>query len=382
MFPRSDQLDSGGRALANATGEGAVGTITLPGTYANGSNIYIGDSEYGYPTQLYPNFTWSEQTHNVTYVSYNDRRLYYDTTLLLGPLYLDTHSALISMTVAVNNNTSRTDILGWLTVVLDARILYNVANDPVGLGHTGESLVVSAVPPDNLFQHPVQGRPASENAGVQVNFILPPASNKTLDNRHSIRKTRPYLPFKMREYPCVLDAWSKVNSELNNAGSHISTVNEQKKQISCGYAQVRSDVVDWVVVLEQSHGEVFSPIRQLRNAVLICVFSVLGAVILICFPIAHFAVEPVRALRTATENSITTYEAEVIRDGSSSSDPESLKDHEQVITNGAVLSEKKSRKKSHPVRKRQFQIPQKVPDRRHVLEDELTDLTGILQPDV
>lgn len=376
MFPRSDQSDAGGRALVNATGEGAVGTITLPGSYENGSNIYIGDGGFGHPPQLFPNFTWNEQTQNVTYITYNDRRMYYDSTLLLGPLYLDTHSALISVTVAINNNTSRTDILGWLTVVLDARILYNVANDPVGLGATGQSLVVSAVPPDNLFAQRVQGRPASENADVQVNFILPPASNKTLDDRHSIRKTRPYLPFPMQDYPCVLDAWSKVNGELNNAGSRISTVNEQGKHISCGYAQVRSDIVDWIVVLEQPHGEVFAPIRQLRKAVLICVFSVLGAIVLVCFPIAHFAVKPIRALSTATENSIMTYEAEFIRDESSSSDPESLKEHEQVMTNGAVLSEKKSRKKSHQVRKRHFQIPQKIPDHRHVLEDELTDLTG------
>ena len=374
MFPRSDQSDIGGRALVNATGEGAVGTITLPGSYENGSNIYIGDDGLGYPPQLFPNFTWNERTQNVTYITYNDHRMYYDSTLLLGPLYLDAHSALVSMTVAINNNTSRTDILGWLTVVLDARILYNVANDPVGLGDTGQSLVVSAVPPENLFAQQVQGRPASENADVQVNFILPPASNKTLDNRHSIRKTRPYLPFLMQSFPCVQDAWSKVNDELNNAGSYISTVNEQDKKISCGYAQVRSDIVDWVVVLEQSHREVFAPIRQLRKAVLICVFSVLGAIILICFPIAQYASKPIRALRTATENSIMTYEAEIMRDESSSSDPESLKNHDQAITNGAVLSEKRSRKKSHQVRQRHFQIPQKIPDHRHVLEDELTDL--------
>ena len=378
VFPRSDQSDSGGRALVNATGEGAIGTIVLPGAYENGSNIYIGDGGSGYPSELFPNFTWSsEQTHNVTCATYNDRRLYYDSTLLLGPLYLDSHSALISMTVAVNNNTSRTAILGWLTVVLDARILYNVANDPVGLGNTGQSLVVSAAPPDNLFAHEVRGRPASENAGVQVRFILPPASNKPLDDRHSIRKTRPDLPFSLQDFDCVLDAWSKVNGELNNAGSHISTVNEQGKLISCGYSQVRSDIVDWIVVLEQSHGEVFAPIRQLRNAVLICVFSVLGAVALICFPIAHFSVKPIRALRTATENSIMTYEAEIMRETASSfSDPESLKNYDQTITKGNVLSEKKSRKKSHQVRKRQFQIPQRVPDHRHIIEDELTDVTS------
>ena len=376
VFPRSDESDQGGQALVNTTGEGAVGTVTLPQSYGNGSEVYLGDAGLGYPPQLYPNFTWSDRTQNVTHISYNDRRLYYDSTLLLGPLYLDTDSALISMTVAINNNTSRTDILGWLTVVLDARILYNVANDPVGLGRTGEVLVVSAILPDNLFAQPVQGRPASENADVPVNFILPPASNKTLDNRHSVRKTQPHLPFPMKDFPCVLDAWSKVNGQLNNAGSYISTKNEQGKHISCGYAQVRSDVVNWIVVLEQSYGEVIAPIHRLRNAVLICIFSVLGAIIFVCFPLAHFAVKPIQALRAATENSIMTYEAELVKEtASSSSDPESLKNQETIFTSG-VLNEKKSRKKSQPVRRRQFQIPQKVPDRRHILQDELTDLTG------
>jgi hypothetical protein len=112
VFPRSDRTDQGGQAISNATGEGAIGTVVLPGTYQNGSRILLGDHNgSGYPAQLYPNFTWSDETQNVTHILYCGRRLYYDTTLMLGPLYLDAESAtaaLISMTVAINNNTSRT----------------------------------------------------------------------------------------------------------------------------------------------------------------------------------------------------------------------------------------------------------------------------------
>ena len=82
--------------------------MQLPTSYPNGTKVFLGDRGSGYPTSLYPNFTWSTETGNVTYVSYENRKLYYNGTLLLGPLYLDTKSALLSMTVAVNNNTSRT----------------------------------------------------------------------------------------------------------------------------------------------------------------------------------------------------------------------------------------------------------------------------------
>lgn len=251
----------------------------------------------------------------------------------------------------------------------------------MGLGKTGEVLVVSAYVPDypdgNLFTQPVRGRPASENENLLVNFILPPASNATLEDRHSNRANDTGKPFLMGDFPCVLEAWSNENGEINNAGSTLSTHNEHGAGISCGYARVQSDLVDWVVVLEESRGEVMRPINDLRNAILICIFCVLGAVIVICFPLAHYAVKPIQALRTATENSIMTYEADVIKETESSqSDPESLKHHETVVTNGVPLSEKRSRKKTRVVARRQFQIPQKVPDKKHVVHDELTDLTS------
>lgn len=108
IFPRSDATDQGGRAIVNATGEGARNLIALPDTYSNGSQVYLGDPVAGYPPSLYPNYTWSDQTQNVTHINYNGLTMYYNSTLLLGPVYLNNDSALISMSVAINNNTSRT----------------------------------------------------------------------------------------------------------------------------------------------------------------------------------------------------------------------------------------------------------------------------------
>ena len=86
----------------------------------------------------------------------------------------------------------------------------------------------------------------------------------------------------MGDYPAILKAWSTENGELNNAGSLMSTHNEEDRHISVGYARIPTDVVDWVVVFGQTYGEVMGPINRLRNTVLVCIFSVVGGIIIVC----------------------------------------------------------------------------------------------------
>lgn len=160
--------------------------------------------------------------------------------------------------------------------MVDARLLYDVVATSEGLGQTGQVLIVGPPNPDNLFSQTIASDTSAQLANVPVWFVLPPQSNSTLGNRHNLRAYgmgNPDLTFTMGAYPSVLEAWSNSNNEINNAGSHISTRNEEGKRVSTGYAQVNSDVVDWVVVFEQSYGEVVHPIVQFRNIVLICVFS-------------------------------------------------------------------------------------------------------------
>ena len=164
-----------------------------------------------------------------------------------------------------------------MTVVLDAKVFYSVVSSKVGLGKTGEVLIVGPTERDNLFAEDIAGRSKSQNGPIPVQFILP-----TYSGRHPLRVNDPYLPFTMADYPAVLDAWSQVNGELNNAASLMSTHNEENRRISCGYARVPSDVVDWVVIFSQSYGEVTSPINRLRNTVLACIFSIVGVICIIC----------------------------------------------------------------------------------------------------
>jgi osomolarity two-component system, sensor histidine kinase SLN1 len=180
------------------TGEGAIGRVVLPYNYENGSQVFLGDPGPGYPSFLYPNFTYIDGATNVSRIEYDvnaptnlteyavhkHRVLYHDSVLIQGPLYVNETSSLISVTVAINNNTSRSDVLGWLTVVVDARLLYDVVSSPEGLESTGEVLIVGPLIDDNLFYQQVRGSSTAKNSDVIMNFILPPYSNATLGGRH------------------------------------------------------------------------------------------------------------------------------------------------------------------------------------------------------
>lgn len=386
--PRSNLTPSGGESVVNITGDWVKGRVELPYNYTNGTPIHLGDPDEGYPKELYPNLTYIDGPTNVSRVQFEDDILYYDTVLFLGPLYLNNSSSLISITVAINNNTSREDILGWLTVVLDAKLLYSVVASPEGLGDTGEVLIVGPIREDNLFKRHVQGASAADNADVEVWYVLPPPSTATLGYRHELRAFdggNPDLPFKMAAYPAVLDAWSEINNKLNNAGAQISTHNEEQKTVSAGYAQVDYEWVDWILIFEQSHGEVIGPIKHLRDIILACIFAVAGAILLVALPLAHCAVKPIRLLQSATKNSVSVYQDE---------EPTIYGDEEEINIPGALESpERRDRsyltalfpwksksglqhKQNSSPRQHMFHIPQKVSTRRAIVSDELTDLIG------
>lgn len=90
-------------SIVNVTGSGILGTIELPYCDENGTNLCLGDDGFGYPPELYPNFTYSGETSNVTRVYFDDKPLFQDSTLVLGPLFLDANTSFLSMTVAINS---------------------------------------------------------------------------------------------------------------------------------------------------------------------------------------------------------------------------------------------------------------------------------------
>ncbi|RMZ77011.1 hypothetical protein DV738_g4613, partial [Chaetothyriales sp. CBS 135597] len=364
IYPPNGPASQNQSAIVMVTGEQTVQQIVLPYNSSNGSIVYLGDAVDGYPAQLYPNLTWTTGPDDTTTVLFNDTTLGNSSAILLGPLLLEENSsALMSMTIAVDNNTNRGEILGWLTVVLDASLFYDILANSTDLGSAGEVILLGPVTNNNLFARGVRPQVADGDEDVDVRFVFQPS----IPGRHPHRIDDPSLPFNISAYPAVGDAYTE-----SEAGAHLSSHNEEGQRISCGYAQVNSNIADWVVIFEASRSEVMAPINKLRNTILICIFSVFAAIIVICFPLAHYAVKPIRALKSATENSIMMYEAEVPDTSSTSmNDPESLK----CPANGPILEKLRPSRKPKMQRRRQFQIPERVPDRRHLIHNELSDLT-------
>ena len=91
---------------------------------------------------------------------------------------------------------------------------------------------------------------------------------------------------------------------INNASSILSTHNENNVSVAVGYARPQSSLVDWLLIVEQSHDEAWAPIERLKTIVLSCVFGTVGFILIVVVPIAHYSVRPIRRLRDATEISI------------------------------------------------------------------------------
>jgi osomolarity two-component system sensor histidine kinase SLN1 len=407
IFPSFDNGTVNIHGLVNVTGDGIE--IKLPIKDANGSDVYLGDRGLGYPSGLYPTLTYSpyEGNHSVNHSTtyYLGEPLAAHSIIFLGPYTVNQSFSMFSVTMAVVANNT-TDLIGWLSVVIDARLLYMIVDSPEGLDTTGQILLVGPSGATNKFPNHLKIRNTTVEVAArqEVIFVLPPQSNSTLGNRHSLRSGSLAafdLPFQMGSYPAVVDAWTAKNDAINNAASMISTHNEQNKTISTGYAQVANPLVDWALIFEQDHGEVVAPITHLRNVVLACVFGTAGILCLCVAPLAWFSVKPIRELRAATKKTVQPYQVPEPSDGYSTQgspdeeyvegpqgDEESLTLAEQARKEGffGAISKlkpgtKRKRKgyNSEPtssVRRRTFRIPGKVPERKHWVYDELTDLTS------
>ncbi|KAK5076358.1 Histidine kinase osmosensor [Lithohypha guttulata] len=395
IFPAYDNGDGAGtNGLVNITSSTVNGSLRLPYQHENGSAVYLGDPGRGYPPILYPNLTYHGTPNESTYyVEANGRRIEWNHILIDGPLILSDDAALLSATLAITNNTARSvDILGWLTVVVNASMLFDVRDSTEGLGRTGEVLVIGPTTNDNKFPFDVRADNTSsllEQASVK--YVFPPGNNDTIRERHSQRSTfeDSSTPFPATSFPAFVGAWQSDTNNVNNAGALLDSRNEQDSRVAVGWAQIRTPLVDWVLVVEQDYNETIEPIKRLRDIVLICVFSVFAALLILTFPLAHYSVAPIRQLRAATQKTVEPYQPD---DSSLYSETSSNLDGERddgeydaaearkegflkSVTKWATNASPPQRNTRSPNSRRQFRIPSKVPERRHLIHDELTDLT-------
>jgi osomolarity two-component system sensor histidine kinase SLN1 len=384
VFAQDINNRSASVSVLRATGQ-TLSPIRLPWTYDNGTRAYLGDVGAGYPRSLYPNLTIVEERVGgvaLTSAMYGGRRLLMNTTLVLGPLSVNATFSLISLTLPVLNSTTRADGLGWLTVVMDATLIRSVISALEGLGSTGQTLLFGPVGPSNLFGPGVlyDGQDASAQV-PEVRYLFP-LNPDTADRHPQHVAGTANKPFSAADYPAVEQAITERNDPIDNTGTYIETYNEAGKPVSVGFSLAPSDMVDWVIVVEQAQSEVWAPIYDLRNILLACVLSVVGFLAVVSFPLAHWAILPIRRLRIATAETIEPPKQNDLAYSSGSEKPRyTFSAYKKDDSTASGMKWRQPRFDDPELQRRMtedkpFRIPNKVRVGKHVVKDELTELTA------
>jgi osomolarity two-component system sensor histidine kinase SLN1 len=371
--------------VLQGTAQGLQDEILLPYAAADGSPVYLGDNGFGFPPNLYPNFTYTPT--NSSSIIYRNQSLDIQSTLILGPYMTNASFALMSVTVPVVNNTSASDILGWLSIVIDATFLLQPLESPEGLQSSGLSLLVGPAnrtnkfPPGFLWNSPGHSTTPIPN-NYTVKFVLAPNNTQHRHDQYVFGNT---MNVSWAKYPAIKEAFTVRSTNLNNAGSLVSTTNENGYDVAVGWASINSGVVDWVLLIELAHKDVWSPIDHLRVILITCVFTTAAVLIVAALPLAHFSTRPIRRLGEATRNFV-----EPPGHVPDISDTTSNREDDQEIAVDPVVARKEGffagglfRRKqtggatgpTYKKKRRAFRIPTKVKDHKHLVKDELSDLT-------
>ena len=411
IWPARDSDNNHLSPLLNATSPDAQNPqIKFPYLNPDGSPGWLGGPVGGLPPNLYPNLTIQSLPNNPNATWYNGRQLDETSSVFLGPMIMNDSLVLFSITRAVTD-TNTTAVLGWLTVVLDGRLILKLSQDPVAMGQTGLNLIAGPFTPDNKFPNTSQDRPyytlGSSIGDQDVHLVMPPARNAEKPNlpERPQAATKVTDPWKLSKYPAANQAFMTPWSDLAAGGADLAAHNEYGRAVGVGYASPKTSLVDWIIMAEYSNSEVYQPIVNLRRVILISVFSTLAALIVTVIPITSIWVRPVRRLRAATAETIAHYsETDSLTEKPANAEEspdsnQSPKGIERRGTRGTLQSWRDSlfsmtalgtfsdrppahkRKDMHKLTgaNSQFRIPQRVPERRLMacIKDELSDLTHV-----
>jgi osomolarity two-component system, sensor histidine kinase SLN1 len=360
ILPKTSSGPGGSYGLLNTTNPSVLGSIHLPYMCPNGTHATLGMNasdcggfSYGYPPALYPNLTYVtpdsdsptvEQSATYRGVTIGPEG---HSAIMIGPWKVNNSFSLASITLPILNNTDRVDVLGYITAVMDARLISEVINSAEGLQDTGETLLVGPTSPTNLYPEGISYRTNGGNPprNFLVHYVVPLNESKASQSRHPNKTIGDdNAPWYIDQYPAVETAVTVRTGEQDNSGAMVKGHNEAGAKVASGYATPQTDLVDWVVIVEQSRGEVWAPINRLRDILLGCVFATFGLLAVLAFPLAHFASLPIRRLREATaksieppgpspsRSSIGSFESIADRHGDGAEDPEDV--------NGTVLAQK------------------------------------------
>ncbi|KAK6343126.1 Histidine kinase [Orbilia javanica] len=289
--------------------------------------------------------------------------------LLLGPVKSLTNSSahIASFTSPIYNNTTAAvvnkSILGYVTVVCSLFNVENTLSDYGDLGQTYRYLLLG--PTDGNLAEKDSGWPGN----VSWRYVLPPVIGLTGEG-----KLGGFL--------------NDVARAPDNKGTVIDTRNPANgERVAVGFSPVDYSLADWMFVVQMSHDEVNEPIVHLRNLLLATVFGTGAGVVIVTCILATYAVRPIARLRDATEKttrppgySPTAYDSEteeppaVFGAAGESTIGESIRRRKPWWRRG-FTNEKVESGTNRGRKGRSFRVPDKVPDKKHIVTDELTDLT-------
>ncbi|KAJ8607442.1 hypothetical protein MRB53_040292 [Persea americana] len=399
VVPANLSGPAGPYSVLNATISAPSAPIVLPYTYPNGSHVLLGanDTSLGYPPLLYPNA--SELTRSMsTGAEQYSSKLYRPASapnetlpILSGPWMINSTYGLVSITNPVLNTTDASQLLGWMTIVMDASLIMQVSQATDGLYASGETLIVGPSSIRNKYPTDLTTNLTSPStATIQARYIFPPnttgTANATLADVYATG-----VPVNSMQLPVVKTALQATASS-DYSGASLRGVTADGTAVSYGYALAKVLIVDWIVLVQSPRSEVWEPINNLRNTILACLFATAAFMIVISYPLAHFASLPILRLRHATSQSI---EPPHFPDQRVSGSLQSMHDDTNDPEDDPVLLA--ARKEGLPltiVRKlrrprsdtvpralsgeeeirRGFRIPGKVQARKKWIPDELSDL--------
>lgn len=394
---------NGGLVSVTGTGFGAgAQNISLPYTTSNGTWAMLGDAESGYPPSLYPNITYQNLGYPNPYIpsvpavsasAFPGVLLSDERGLLLGPLIVNESFALVSLTIPIRSvNMSAGFILGYMTLVAAANSFFDIQTARDGLGTTGIALLVTPNDPSNRFKLPQLPSnatylpPKGSLANDLVHYVFPPTRLEGQADRHADAQGGSNSSFALSQYPVVLSSYTTYNGQLNNAQASLKTANERGSIVAVGVARPQTTLVDWVIVVEKAQKEANEPIVTLRTILLACAFGTAGLFLVISIPCAYWGVRPIRRLKMATEKSISVPGYDIDENGdvmpAASSAPGTLSS--ASIKGLFNIIQRKLGKPRKPMtqaeienHRRAFKIPGRVKERRHIITDELTELTEV-----
>ncbi|CRG86322.1 osomolarity two-component system, sensor histidine kinase SLN1 [Talaromyces islandicus] len=365
--------------------------------------VSLGDPGLGFPPPLYPNITYTfadgvdpenATSNETTAKAFPDFSLNTSSVLVLGPLHVNASFSLLSFTLPIINNTSNTDILGYVTLVASASSLQSTLENRDYIDDTGLVLLLGPADTPNLFLG--VSLPTEENeqdmndttlADSLARYVfLPPVIPGHADRHSQYRQSS--TPFALDSYPEVLNMLAHPKSTSNHATSSLDTKNEEGYDVAVGVARPPTDLVDWVVAMEETQSQAFAPVVQLRKIVLACVFGTAGLIALVVCPLAHYCITPIRKLKSATEKAIQPMPQDPHGGTDSANHSQFANSHgvhpqiERVsgffvaLKNAIYERWRTPQDPDSEDGQRPFRVPLKVKESKHLITDELTELTS------